>query len=585
MTTLRTRLKRSLLFVVLAALPVAAAAEGEARRERITALLGGVGWNKDLGGGLRFDHYREFGGFILFELARLKEGQRAVVGTLRLSGPTNSRRRTRNFSLDLQLQKGYFSFNDPELRKLEEAAMAALHKGYLSVHARDNESYKDLIRIATEQRRWIPAFRTLRIILAVILLWIGALFWLRKDLKLETRLKAAHLVPALIQTTLYAYWFFYYPEVGKRYPCILLQVLFAYLFDAALSLTLRRRWALTFGPMPIVFSTNLFVWYERPWLQFGVIALALLSKAFLQRKGRHIFNPAAFGISVPAALALLAPRIFPWGVPTTGPFLNIPPNTSEIMLLLAVAAQIRFPIALISFSVIAALNLLSIFSPPPAMWPATLLILLLFTTDPATTPRNNGGRVLYGAALGIMITILSIVIRNAGQPEDYSKVFPLMFASCFLPQFDRAGKWLEKTWECWPHKGPWTWRGSAALLLTAAFLSALPAALWGLVAFLGAAALVDARRRRRGKDVLSRAAELFRTLLDPKWNLIHVAALLFLAVSTHSPRMKTELFQTFTHWGNDTRGMVFDADGIPRCSSNPAWCTPFSFKEELKALR
>ncbi len=58
------------------------------------------------------------------------------------------------------------------------------------------------------------------------------------------------------------------------------------------------------GRCPIVFSTNLFLWFKDDWFafQFLLIAIGFLGKAFVQweRDGRrgHIFNPSAFALAL-----------------------------------------------------------------------------------------------------------------------------------------------------------------------------------------------------------------------------------------------------------------------------------------------
>ena len=68
---------------------------------------------------------------------------------------------------------------------------------------------------------------------------------------------------------------------------------------------------LGFGPFPIVFSTNLFLWFKDDWFacSSSLIALGFVGKAFVrwERDGRrvHIFNPSAFTLAM-FSLVLLA---------------------------------------------------------------------------------------------------------------------------------------------------------------------------------------------------------------------------------------------------------------------------------------
>ena len=80
--------------------------------------------------------------------------------------------------------------------------------------------------------------------------------------------------------------------------------MFAYVFDMLLSWSRRQEYKLGFGPFPIIFSTNLFLWFRDDWfyLQFLMIAVGFLGKEFIkwEREGRrvHIFNPSAFALGL-----------------------------------------------------------------------------------------------------------------------------------------------------------------------------------------------------------------------------------------------------------------------------------------------
>src|SRR5438477_3635849 len=78
-----------------------------------------------------------------------------------------------------------------------------------------------------------------------------------------------------------------------------------------LSWSRRDTYALGFGPFPVLFSINLFLWFKPDWfyLQFLLVATGLLAKEFLRwtRAGRstHIFNPSAFPLGLFSAVLLL----------------------------------------------------------------------------------------------------------------------------------------------------------------------------------------------------------------------------------------------------------------------------------------
>ena len=102
-----------------------------------------------------------------------------------------------------------------------------------------------------------------------------------------------------------------WPPVYDFAPLLAGQLVFAYAFDMLLAWSRREDYALGFGPFPIVFSTNLFLWFKDDWfsLQFLLIAVGFLGKAFVRwdRDGRrvHIFNPSAFTLAL-FSLVLLA---------------------------------------------------------------------------------------------------------------------------------------------------------------------------------------------------------------------------------------------------------------------------------------
>lgn len=76
-------------------------------------------------------------------------------------------------------------------------------------------------------------------------------------------------------------------------------VLFAVGFDALRQWSRRGVWRMTFGPISVMFSINLFLWLKPEWFhwQFAMIALGFLAKELLRwnRDGRstHIFNPSS----------------------------------------------------------------------------------------------------------------------------------------------------------------------------------------------------------------------------------------------------------------------------------------------------
>src|SRR5690242_362080 len=119
----------------------------------------------------------------------------------------------------------------------------------------------------------------------LLLAWSALLFGvLRRGQKvtLAVALLRQHYLQACLQGTLIVYWGYYWPEVYHAAPLILAQLLFAYAFDSLLSWTHRGKFALGFGPFPIIFSITLFFWFKDPFFywQFVLVGIGLAAKEF-----------------------------------------------------------------------------------------------------------------------------------------------------------------------------------------------------------------------------------------------------------------------------------------------------------------
>jgi len=148
----------------------------------------------------------------------------------------------------------------------------------------------------------------------VLLAWSVLLFGLLRrgqTVEFEVALRPQHYLQACLQGSLILYWGFYWREVYHAAPLIIAQLLFAYGFDSLLSWTHRRKFALGFGPFPIIFSLTLFFWFKDPWFywQFVMVAIGFLAKEFLRWKrdgvNTHIFNPSSFPLAVVSVFLLL----------------------------------------------------------------------------------------------------------------------------------------------------------------------------------------------------------------------------------------------------------------------------------------
>lgn len=249
----------------------------------------------------------------------------------------------------------------------------------------------------------------------------------------RAELRLPHLLPAILQTTLLSYLWLYWRNVQHHLPTIALQLVFAYAIDAVLSFRRGPTWVVTVGPLPVVVSLNLFVWWARStyFLSFVAIALAIGSKHWIRRDGRHVFNPSAF------AAGTIGLVIFPFldHYVDFNRELHLPANMWELLFLLSLVPMVRFGTGLLTLAAALGLSLLpghgaSMFNV------GFFLAITLFATDPATIPRTPVGRILFGLFIGVSIATLS---RISPRYDFFTKVWPVMAANALRPWFDRLG--------------------------------------------------------------------------------------------------------------------------------------------------
>ena len=262
-----------------------------------------------------------------------------------------------------------------------------------------------------------------------------------------------HYVQSCCQFCVYAYWGWYWPPVYDFAPLLLGQLLFAYAFDMLLAWWRREQYAFGFGPFPIVFSTNLFLWFKDDWfaLQFVLIALGFLGKAFVRwtRDGRrvHIFNPSAFTLAI-FSLVLLATdsTSITWGQEIATTF-SLGPRIYTVLFLVGLVVMYFFAITPVTAAAAATLFLAStlhvfitgvpyfVDSDIPS---AVFLGLHLLVTDPSTSPRTPLGRAIFGVMYGLGVFGLYGLLSAMGLPTFYDKLLCVPLLNLLVPSIDRA---------------------------------------------------------------------------------------------------------------------------------------------------
>ena len=264
--------------------------------------------------------------------------------------------------------------------------------------------------------------------------------------------RAQHYVQSLCQFSVYLYWGWYWPPVYAYFPLLVGQLLFAYAFDMLLAWSRRERYALGFGPFPIVFSTNLFLWFKDDWFawQFALIALGFVGKAFVRwpRDGRrvHIFNPSAFTLAI-FSMGLLATGTtdLTWAQEINSTF-ALGPHIYTVLFLIGLVVMYFFAITPVTAAAAATLFAGSaVFSMATGVPyfvdseipSAVFLGLHLLVTDPSTSPRTPLGRLIFGGLYGSGVLILYALLSVLGQPTFYDKLLCVPLLNLAAPGIDR----------------------------------------------------------------------------------------------------------------------------------------------------
>jgi hypothetical protein len=289
-------------------------------------------------------------------------------------------------------------------------------------------------------------------LLAVWQMIVGSSVFPRSTFRIESRFRKPHFVQAALQLCIYFYWGIYWNEPSRFALFIGTQILFAYSLEILLSLSRRKVWTMGFGPIPIVLSLNLFIWFkdEYFYLQLSMIALTYLAKEFItwNRNGRrtHIFNPSGFSLTI-VAIALMSTGstdMFTTGVDLVESF-ELPPSFYEVIFLLGLVVQFLFTTTPITFGAVLSHYLLYfavswMLGGRAGSFPidrSVFLAMTLLIPDPATSPKSAKGKFLFGVTYGVAILGIGIGLKYFQQPDYFSKILFIPFLNLLTPFFDR----------------------------------------------------------------------------------------------------------------------------------------------------
>jgi tetratricopeptide (TPR) repeat protein len=277
----------------------------------------------------------------------------------------------------------------------------------------------------------------------------------RRTLAVEVSLRKQHYVQACAHLSILTYWGWYWHEVYEAAPLIAGQLVFAYAFDALLSWTRRDTYTFGFGPFPIIFSTNLFLWFKPDWFyfQFLLVAVGFAAKELIRwnKDGRrvHVFNPSSFPLAI-ASLALLITGTthITWGPEIAATQFN-PPHIYLLIFLVALPGQFLFGVASMTLAAVATMYGFSLayfmatgnhfFLELPFPIAIFLASHLLFT-DPSTSPRTELGRLIFGVLYAAGVIALYVVLDRLGMPTFYDKLLPVPLLNVAIQGIDKAAR-------------------------------------------------------------------------------------------------------------------------------------------------
>jgi hypothetical protein len=291
----------------------------------------------------------------------------------------------------------------------------------------------------------------------VLLVWNAILFLARRrPLSVEVILRKQHYVQACAQGSVLLYWGWYWRPVYDHAYLIAAQLLFAYAFDMLLVWSRRDRYTLGFGPFPVIFSINLFLWFRDDWvwLQFLMVAVGFAAKELItwEKNGRrsHIFNPSSFPLAVAALLLLVTGTSdITWGkqIATTQFY---PPHIYLALFLIGLPGQFFFGVTSMTMSAVVTTYLAGLayyaatgvyFFYDSYIPIAVFLGMHLLFTDPSTSPRSELGRIFFGAAYGLSTMLLYVLLGRAGLPTFYDKLLQVPVLNLSIKGID----WLAES--------------------------------------------------------------------------------------------------------------------------------------------
>jgi hypothetical protein len=336
-----------------------------------------------------------------------------------------------------------------------------------------------------------------------------------------------------------AYWLLHWWDLAWQIPLIIVEIAFCYLLEMLISWARWGSWRVTIGPVPIVLSTNFFLVFKGHNFKmfFVLYAVAILAKHFVvwSKSKTHVFNPSSIGMAFVITLWTIN-RVWPIPYFRSGLFsyqtvfhpFGLPPNMAELLLLLALIWQFRFPNVLVCVGAAAGFAIpgLSDATPPYLVEPAIFIAVTFLISDPRTSAKNPIGKLFFGASYALAVRGMDAYLTWLIGIDGDAKVLGLAMCNLAVPACDALG---------------------------VAISARLPA--------------------------LGRA-------FAPRYNVAHVALWLCLVVPimADGPAKRTTFLGSTDDFKKYHAPWVTVVADEQMCEVNPAYCTPFSFWEEARVM-
>jgi hypothetical protein len=274
----------------------------------------------------------------------------------------------------------------------------------------------------------------------------------RRSFAVDVSLRKQHYLQACAQGAVLLYWGYYWREVYDSAHLIAAQLIFAYAFDMLLTWSRRETYTLGFGPFPVIFSINLFLWFRSEWfyLQFLLVAAGFAAKEFIRwdKNGRHVhvFNPSSFPLGLfSLGLILAGATDMTWGqeIATT---LNNAPYIYLMIFLIGLPGQFLFGVTTMTMSAVVTMYAFGLlyfgvtgtyYFVDSYIPIAVFLGMHLLFTDPSTSPRTELGRILFGALYATSVIALYYGLGRLGVPTFYDKLLAVPVMNLTIRAIDR----------------------------------------------------------------------------------------------------------------------------------------------------